>query len=374
VHFPGRNRLGKLEIIAFPASQSQNRAVEKSTRSLRVAGALAACLAGGFLCAWLATPLPWMIGPLLTMALLQLSGARLEAPPYGREAGQIVVGVTLGLYFTPPVVREVATYGVWFLALGVLVMAAGAVCAGVIARLARVDRATAWFSSMPGGAADMAVLAEKHGALADRVALANSMRMMFVVTVVPIGITLSGFSGADDYRPIVIPFDARGFAGLVAVGFLVAVTARKLKVPNAFMIAPLLATIGITVGGVTLSSVPTVVTNGAQLLLACSLGATFQRSFLREAPRFVAALLPAGALMLLLCGIIGAALSWASGVYLGATLLSAAPGGIAEMSITAKVLKIGVPFVTAAHVIRYLVVILLAQPLFHLYNRGQTRI
>lgn len=346
--------------------------MEKPPRSLRVAGALAACLAGGALCAWLRTPLPWMIGPLLAMALLQLSGANLQALPYGREAGQIVVGVTLGLYFTPPVVREVATYGLWFLALGVLVMAAGALCALVIARLARVDRATAWFSSMPGGAADMAVLAEKHGALADRVALANSMRMMFVVTVVPIGITLTGFAGADDYRPVVIPFDAAGLAGLASLGFLVALVARKLKVPNAFMIAPLLATIAITVGGITLSSVPTVVTNGAQLLLACSLGATFQRSFLREAPRFVAALIPAGALMLLLCGAIGVGLSAASGVYLGATLLSTAPGGIAEMSITAKVLKIGVPFVTAAHVIRYLVVILLAQPLFRLFQKDES--
>jgi uncharacterized membrane protein AbrB (regulator of aidB expression) len=40
------------------------------------------------------------------------------------------------------------------------------------------------------------------------------------------------------------------------------------------------------------------------------------------------------------------------------------------MSITAKVLRIGVPFVTAAHVIRYLIVILLAQPLYRLYDHA----
>jgi membrane AbrB-like protein len=216
----------------------------------------------------------------------------------------------------------------------------------------------------------MAILAERYGALADRVALANSMRMMFVVTVIPIVITYAGFAGgADDYRPVTTPFDTAGFAGLCAFGLLLALVAQRFRVPNAFMIAPLLGTIAITVAGFTLSSVPTVVTNAAQLLLACALGATFQRSFLREAPRFVAALIPAGTLMLVLCGGIAVALSWGSGVYIGATLLSAAPGGIAEMSITAKVLKIGVPFVTAAHVIRYLVVILFAQPLFRLYDR-----
>lgn len=341
-------------------------------RSLRVGAALAACLAGGLVCAWLNTPLPWMIGPLLVMSCLQLAGANLEAPPMGRAAGQVVVGLTLGLYFTPPVVREVAAYGLWFVALGVLVTGAGAISAEVIRRLTGVDRATAWFSSMPGGAAEMAILAERYGALADRVAVANSMRMMFVVTVIPITITYAGFAGAEDYKPVTTPFDPLGFAGLCAFGLVAALVAKRLKIPNAFMIAPLLGTIAITVAGVSLSSVPTVVTNGAQLLLACALGATFQQSFLREAPRFVAALVPAGAVMLVLCAGIAIALSWASGVYLGATLLSAAPGGIAEMSITAKVLKIGVPFVTAAHVIRYLVVILFAQPLFRLYDRGKS--
>ncbi|APV49516.1 hypothetical protein BWI17_07375 [Betaproteobacteria bacterium GR16-43] len=333
-------------------------------RALRVLGALALCLAAGALFSWLKTPIPWMIGPLAAMAIVQFSGASLQAPPFGREAGQAVVGVSLGLYFTAPIVREVGTYGGYFLALGFLAVAAGGLCSLVIARLARVDTATAWFSSMPGGAAEMAVMGERHGALMDRVALANAVRMLFVVTIVPVFITFAGFTGADDYRPITTPFEPLGFAVLMSMGLGVGLLARRLGAPNPFMIAPLLATIALTVAGVSLSSVPTPVTNAAQLLLACSLGVQFQRSFLREAPRFVAALVPAGALMLLLCAGIGLALSWGSGVYLGATLLAAAPGGIAEMSITAKVLKIGVPFVTAAHVCRYLVVILFSQWLF----------
>jgi hypothetical protein len=41
-----------------------------------------------------------------------------------------------------------------------------------------------------------------------------------------------------------------------------------------------------------------------------------------------------------------------------------APGGIAEMCITAKVLQLGVPLVTAAHVVRVLVLISTASPVF----------
>ena len=47
-------------------------------------------------------------------------------------------------------------------------------------------------------------------------------------------------------------------------------------------------------------------------------------------------------------------------------LLAAAPGGIAEMSITAQVLKIGVPLVTAAHVTRFVIVVLLTAPMYRL--------
>jgi uncharacterized membrane protein AbrB (regulator of aidB expression) len=41
-----------------------------------------------------------------------------------------------------------------------------------------------------------------------------------------------------------------------------------------------------------------------------------------------------------------------------------APGGIAEMCITAKVLQLGVPLVTAAHVLRVVVVITTTGPAF----------
>jgi uncharacterized membrane protein AbrB (regulator of aidB expression) len=74
-------------------------------RWLAVAGALAVSVAGGSLCAWLRTPLPWMIGPLTAMALFQFGGTSLEAPRFGREAGQLTIGLALGLYFTPHVAR-----------------------------------------------------------------------------------------------------------------------------------------------------------------------------------------------------------------------------------------------------------------------------
>ena len=51
-------------------------------------------------------------------------------------------------------------------------------------------------------------------------------------------------------------------------------------------------------------------------------------------------------------------------------LLAAAPGGIAEMSITAQALALGVPLVTAYHIFRLIVVLTCTEPLWRLFKRS----
>jgi len=115
------------------------------------------------------------------------------------------------------------------------------------------------------------------------------------------------------------------------------------------------------------------VTNTAQVLLACSLGSRFRHSFLREAPRFMAAVLASVALVLALCALLAFVLAWVAGVAPATILLACAPGGIAEMSITAKVLRVGVAFVTAAHVTRFAIVVLLTEPAYCFLERRRGR-
>ena len=343
-------------------------------RLAMIAAGLAVCAAGGALFAWLHTPLPWMIGSLVTMAVCRMAGARFEAVPGGRNAGQLVVGTSLGLYFTAPVIHEVASFWPWFVFLGFAAIGLGAASALVLMSVAKVDRATAYFSSMPGGAADMANMGERHGAKMDLVAFAHSMRMLVVVTVIPVSITLAGFSATDEYRPVTVAFDAQGLAILLALAGASAWIAQRLGAPTAFTLGPLVLSIAVTAWGIGFSSVPTPLTNAAQVLLGCSLGSRFDRRFLVTAPRFVAALVPSIAAMLGLAALVGWLISITSGAYLGTALLAAAPGGIAEMAITAKVLRIGVAFVTAAHVVRYVIVVLFTVPVFHVLEGARRRV
>jgi hypothetical protein len=345
--------------------------LKSRSRAAPAVKALALCIACGALFAVLHLPLAWMIGSMIAMAAARISGADVEQLSWGRPAGMVVVGVSLGLYFTAPVVREVSAYWPWFVLLGFLALGAGAVSAFILARLSGVDAATAYFGSMPGGASEMSIMGETYGAAVHSVAFAHSIRVLLVVTTFPLAITALGFHATEDYKPVVIPFDLGGLLLLLVLGTAAGLMARMLRAPTAFMMGPLFATIAITVAGFKLSSMPTPLVNAAQVLLGCAMGARFERSFLAEAPKFALALIPSVLAMLALAALIGVAISFGSGVYLGGGLLVAAPGGIAEMSLTAKILRIGVAFVTAGHVMRYLIVVVFTVPVFRLFMRAR---
>ena len=324
---------------------------------LNPVASLALCAAGGALFSWLRTPLPWMIGPLLLMAVCNFSGARLRAPVGARPGGQVVIGTALGLYFTPAVAQQVVSYWHFLLLAALLAILIACICAWFISRVTGTDGVTAFFASVPGGAAEMAILAERFGGRVDRVAIAQSMRILAVVIVVPFALTYSGVHGADTYAPASAALDWGKLALLLAIAAAGGGLLSAAGMPNAFMLGALFSVIALTVGEVHFSAMPPVVSNLGQLLIGCALGSRFERGFLDRVPGFVAATLASILLAIGLAATGGAGLAWAYGLPVPSVILATAPGGIAEMCITAKVLQLGVPLVTAAQVMRVLVLV-----------------
>ena len=343
------------------------------TPGVRVAGTLAVAAAAGALAQALHAPLPWLLGPLFATATLATAGAPVAAAPVLRNVGQWVIGVALGLYFTPEVLRTVAALApalaagiAWALLMGygfyrLLWAASGRPAGG--------GRATAFFAAAIGGASEMAVLAERHGARVDRVAAAHSLRLLIVVSAIPLGFQLAGLRGLDAAMPAVQGFDAAGFAGLVAVSLAGVAAARALRLPNAWVLGALAATVALTAGGWVASALPRGLAEAGQLVIGVALGTRFSPAFAREAPRFLAAVAFGTLAMIVASAGFAWALARTVGLHPATVLLGTSPGGIAEMCITAKVLQLGVPVVTAFHVTRYVAVLLLTAPLYRWLER-----
>jgi hypothetical protein len=325
---------------------------------------LAIGIAAGWLCARIGTPIPWMLGPLFTLAVLRVAGVGVTAPPGARYGGQWIIGTSLGLYFTPQVMREVVGWWPLFAAGAAFAIALGYGAGLLLARLAGIDRTTAVFASVPGGAAEMAVLGERFGARADKVAAAHSLRILLVVGIVPAAFALLRVHGSDPYVPGATAFAPQGLALLLAATLVGSAIAQWFNVPNAFVLGSLAVAIPLTVAQVDLSAVPRVVSNAGQCLLGCALGARFQQDFLRGAPRFVLSVAVSVIAAIGATAGFGWVLAWLSGLPAPTLVLGLAPGGIAEMAVTAKVLQLGVPMVTTFHVTRLVVLLLLTAPLF----------
>jgi len=326
--------------------------------------ALAVGVASGYVCVLLRTPIPWMLGPLFSLAFLRVAGVDVGVPTPVRYGGQWIIGTSLGLYFTPQVVYQVA--GLWYLlfAGAVFSVAVGYATAVTLARMAGLDRTTALFASVPGGAAEMAVLGERFGARVDRVAAAQSLRILIVVAVIPAIYTLLGVHGADPYVQGAKTFVPSGFVLLMAATALGGYVLHRLHAPNAFVLGSLAVAIPLTAAQIDLSAIPQLASNVGQCLLGCALGSRFQRDFLQGAHRFVGAVLVSVLLAMALSAVFGAGLAYASGLHPATLVLGTAPGGIAEMCITAKVLQLGVPLVTAFHVARVVIILLTTVPVF----------
>ena len=341
---------------------------------LRVAGTLVLAAAAAAACVALHTPLPWMIGPLLATSAVSIAGGPTESWGPLRNAGQWTIGAALGLYFTPQVVALVG--GLWWaIALGIVwALVLGWLFGAWLYRVhaprmhgvpAPMMRATSYFAGAIGAASEMTLLSERENARTDLVAASHSLRLLIVTVTIPFALQWSGLHGLDILPPAVARVvDLPGLALLAVLTGAGALLMDRLGRANPWFMGAMLVSMGVTMAGVSLSAVPQALVNAAQLVIGVSLGVRFRADFLRTAPRWMASVAVGTLVLMGACGLFAVALAGATGLPWVTLLLGTSPGGITEMAITAKVLQLGVPVVTAFQVCRLIAVLVLVDPLY----------
>lgn len=318
--------------------------------------ALAVGIPAGYLFHRLHTPIPWMIGPMIAVATLNLMGVRMYSPPYARHMGQVVLGSAVSLYFTPPVVTALAANLPAIIAATLSAFLVGGLGALTLSRASGVEGKSTFFASIPGGAMAMAVLAERYGAQIAPVAIAHSLRVSIIVILIPFALTYGGFPlVAAAYRPNV-PLDPIVLAAWLPFGFVLGLVSERLRLHNGCLLAPIFFGAALTVSGVQLSAVPRWMTDFAQLMFGLVLGARYERAFFMRYKLFVPFALLNSFFILTASVVVAAALAWYFDLPIATMIIATAPGGLAEMTITAQALHISVPLVVAFHLFRVVMV------------------
>ncbi|WP_372659181.1 AbrB family transcriptional regulator [Hydrogenophaga sp.] len=329
------------------------------------------------LCVWLHTPIPWMIGPLLLTSVVSMLGLPTRGAVPVRNAGQWVIGAALGLYFTPEVGALVV--GLWWaIGLGIVWALGLGLGFGVWLRSVHARRlsalppgqlfSTTYFASAIGGASEMTLLAERHGAQTELVAAAHSLRVLLVTVTIPFAMQFWGVHALDLGSTVVREVHWPGLLLLGSLSFVGAWAMQRMGRANPWFMGALLVTMVVTLSGYAWSAIPPWLSAAAQLVIGVSLGVRFTPAFVHTAPRWLASVGLASFAMMLLCAGFAWVMAQLTGLHPATMVLGTSPGGIAEMSITAKVLQLGVPMVTAFQVCRLVAVLLLVEPLYRWWN------
>jgi uncharacterized protein len=337
--------------------------------ALRPAPYLAAATAGGWVAAMFGIPLAWLIGAAIVSTAISLTIGTFAVPAPLYRAGQLVVGVSVGLTVTAEVTARIGPHLPLVVLAAAVSIGIGRVAAPLLARAGGIDRRTAYFSLVPAGISEMADLAQRRGADAGCVATMHAARVFLVVLVLPPLIYQIGEPALLEVRAGAGAFTP-GLAAALAVGIVAAFVGSAAGMPSAWIVAPMLCLAVLSGGGLIEAKEPAPMLAAAQVMLGLSLGTRFQRERILRLPRALA--VGAGILALNGTAMAAAALaiSHALGFDLPLMLLAFAIGGTAEMVLTARVVGADAALVAVYQVTRGLLGNVMAAPVYDWTMRG----
>jgi len=312
-------------------------------------------------------PSPELFGGLIGGVAVALgTGWCLVVPRAAVSGAQGVIGVAIGAYVQASTIRALGhdllpVLGVCVATL-LLTVAAGL----VLARVTDLDRATAAFGMIAGGASGIIAVADDLGADNRLVAVLQYLRVLAIILLAPL-VTRLVFAGAragGSFGAADAASSARDVALFLALSLAVGVlAARAVRLPAGWLLGPMLVAAGLALAGAPFAgAVPAWLQRLAFAAIGLQVGLRFTTESLRAAGR---ALFPGLAMILALmagCALLGVALAGAGHVSELDGYLATTPGGLYVVLATAVGSGADTTFVLAVQVLR-LFVMLLAAPL-----------
>lgn len=223
-------------------------------------------------------------------------------------------------------------------------------------RIATFDRASAWFSAVPGAMSVMVAMGGEAGGDERKIALVHALRMTLVVILIP-SLFWWFYTPPEGSATLVNPSNLWLLLGIPPAWWL----ARCCRIPSPEFTGPLLLSVAAALAGYPFHA-NGVILAMVFLVLGSSIGARFHGTPLKELLWMGRHALIATLLALTLALASALLMTGLLDVPLATALLTMTPGGIGEMGMVALALGVDPVFVAAHHLFR-LLALMLAVPL-----------
>ncbi len=333
--------------------------------SARIALSILIGSVGAALFVWARLPLPWFLGALTATMGAAVLNIPFTAPQRTGTLLRAILGVAIGGAFSPellargaPMLVSLACLIPWL----ALLIVTGYV---FFTRFAALDARTAFFASVPGGMADMVLMAEEAGANARAVTLIQLARNVLVVFALPLYLQwhdgLSAGRQAFAAQSHLADMTAGHALELILLGVVGTWAARRLGLAGAAIVGPMILSGAVHAAGLTQATVPFEIMTPTQVLLGILLGTQFRGLTWTEFRTTLAVGLAFTGVLLVLTPLFAGLVAQLSGLSPMLTVMGYAPGGQAEINILAFALQVDVAFVALHHLARLALIMLAAQ-------------
>jgi len=144
-------------------------------------------LSGGFVLTWIKVPAGGVVGALLAVGAVQLSGIELSPLPTPiRNAAQVLAGIFIGLTFSAQTPVELRAAFLTIVVTTAATMASSLLRARFIQHWLQLDARTALLACAPGGLVQMGIIADELGAQTFVVSLFQFTRIVCVIVLAPL--------------------------------------------------------------------------------------------------------------------------------------------------------------------------------------------
>ncbi len=329
--------------------------------------ALAAGGLGGAIFALFGLPLAWMLGAMTGSTILALMGQGVAVAPWVRTPMIAVLGVLLGSAFSGSIILGMINWLPAILGLMGLALVSTLSAWVVYRRVLGLDPVTAYFASVPGGVSEMSIVGESYGGSAAMIGLAHVIRIIFVVSVVPLYFRFVFGLEIPTLPPravSVLSFPLLEGIILTLCALAGVFVGRWLRFPAPALTGPMALSMGVHVAGLSAAPPPAELIAAAQIVVGTAIGARFSGYALSDLRGVALGGLVTATLMIGLAVLFAWAIAPLIGLETASLFIAYAPGGLTEMSLIALSLDQDPAFVSTLHLVRILTIIAVAAPFF----------
>ncbi|RSD25587.1 AbrB family transcriptional regulator [Mesobacillus subterraneus] len=341
--------------------------------------ALIIAIAGGFLFFLLQVPVPWLLGSMFAVLIAcRFKSLSLYWPPFLRDTALVVVGYTIGLYFTRSAVEKMILNLPIMLALTVLVICFAAIIAKVLSKLSGVDYPTMLTGSIPGGLSQMILFAEEtKGIDLTMVTFLQVSRLLMIVFFVPF--IIFGPVLKQEHSNLVLIGNGNEYAApetyliFAIVCILSSMIGKRLRFPTPFLLGPILAAAILINAGMDGPHLPSLLMDATQLMIGGYIGMLMKPERLKR--KLFTFLLAFSSSFLLVSGslVMSVFLSEQLDISIVTAFLSLAPGGMDQMGIIAHEVKADLSIVTGFQLFRLFFIFFAIPPLLRWFFRRKMK-